>query len=197
MKQEELRRRLIDGTIHVIAKDGIDKATTKSIGSETGVNEGYIYRYFTDKEDLFVQMFRTLDEELASKTMQHVSVMYMVDMDFETRCRFYFMAVWQFLLSGRDKCLAFIRYFYSPYFAKYSAEEHERRYAPLVSKFKGAFRDEANVWMILSHILSTMLIFAVRVFEGAVGNNEDTAEHVFRLIYFSVRQYFRGEECSK
>lgn len=28
MKQDELRRRLIDGTIHVIARDGLDKATT-------------------------------------------------------------------------------------------------------------------------------------------------------------------------
>ena len=48
--------------------------------------------------------------------------------------------------------------------------------------------------MILNHILATMLDFAVKVFDGAVPDDEDTAEHVFRLVYFSVRQYFKREE---
>ena len=33
MKQDDTRLKLIDGTIHVIARDGLDKATTKSIGN--------------------------------------------------------------------------------------------------------------------------------------------------------------------
>ena len=96
---------------------------------------------------------------------------------------------------NKDKCLTFIRYYYSPYFKQYSAESHNRRYKPLVEKFKDAFRDEANVWMLLNHILNVMLDFAVKVFDGAVPNNDDTAEHVFRLIYGSVKQYFREKEC--
>ena len=44
MNQEELRSRLIDGTIRVIAQEGLDKATTKQIGTTTGINEAYIYR---------------------------------------------------------------------------------------------------------------------------------------------------------
>ena len=42
MKQDEIRRRLIDGTIHVIAKEGLDKASTKQIGLATTINEAYI-----------------------------------------------------------------------------------------------------------------------------------------------------------
>ena len=88
-----------------------------------------------------------------------------------------------------------MRYYYSPYFSKYSAVDHKRRYRPLVDKFKDAFREDANVWMILNHILTTMLDFAVKVFDGAVPNDNDTAEHVFRLLYVSVRQYFKEKEC--
>ena len=123
--------------------------------------------------------------------MQPVSVMYIQEMGYETRCRIFFTSIWRFLLGNRDKCLTFVRYYYSPYFSKYSAEEHKERYVPLVERFKGAFRDEANVWMILNHILATMLDFAVKVIEGAVPDDDDTAEHVFRLIYVSVRQYFK------
>lgn len=42
MKQDDLRVALIDGAIHVIAQNGLDKATTKAIGTATGINEGYI-----------------------------------------------------------------------------------------------------------------------------------------------------------
>lgn len=194
MKQDELRQRLIDGTIHVIAKDGLDKATTKQIGLNTNVNEAYIYRCFKDKEDMFAKTFASLDNELVSKALQHLPVMYMQGLKFEMRSWVYFTSVWRFLLGNSEKCLAFIRYYYSPYFSKYSATEHKQRYLPLVEKFKSAFKDESNVWMILNHILVTMLDFATKVFDNAIPDNDDTTEHVFRLIYLSVKQYFKTKE---
>mgnify|MGYP003312834516 FL=1 len=196
MKQDELRRRLIDGTIHVIANDGLDKASTKQIGIATSTNEAYIYRCFEDKEDLFIKTFDALDEELLAKTIQHIEIMYMANMEYEMRCRFYFSAVWRLLLSDRDKCLTYVRYFYSPYFTKYSADTHEKRFAPLVAKFKDAFLDEADVWMILNHILNVMLDFAVKVHNGQMSSSDDYSEHVFRVIYASVKQYFRNPKES-
>ena len=196
MKQDETRRRLIDGTIHIIARDGLDKATTKQIGIVTSINEAYIYRCFEDKEDMFAKTFDVLDEELFAKAMQHVEIMYTHEMEYELRCRFYFSAVWKFLLGDRDKCLTYVRYFYSPYFTKYSAETHKKRFMPLVKKFKDAFKDEADVWMILNHILNVMLDFAVKVHNDQMPKDDDYAEHVFRVIYRSVEQYFRNPKES-
>ncbi len=194
MKQDETRRRLIDGTIQVIARDGLDKATTKQIGTVTNINEAYIYRCFEGKEDMFAEAFASLDEELVTKAMQHVPVMYMQELDYELRCRAFFSAVWKFMLDNRAHCLAFVRYYYSPYFKKYSAVNHKHRYIPLVEKFKDAFRDEADVWMILNHILNVMLDFVVKVHNDEMPNSDDYSEHVFRVIYRSVEQYFRKNE---
>jgi len=47
------------------------------------------------------------------------------------------------------------------------------------------------VWMILNHILNVMLDFAVKVHNGQMPNEENYSEHVFRVIYASVKQYFR------
>ena len=132
MKQDDTRLKLIDGTIHVIARDGLDKATTKSIGEETSINQAYIYRHFEDKEDMFAKAFASLDDELLAVTMKHVEIMYMKEMEFELRCRFYFSAVWKCLLEDRDGCLTYMRYFYSPYFTRYSAEDHKKRFKPLL-----------------------------------------------------------------
>lgn len=90
MKQEEFRRRLIDGTIHVIANEGLDKASTKLIGQTAEVNEAYIYRCFADKEDMFAKTFSSLDDELVSEAMQHIAVMYKQEMTLLSRCWVFF-----------------------------------------------------------------------------------------------------------
>ena len=53
MTQDEMRLALLDSTVRIIAKDGLDKATTRSIAQAAQLNEAYIYRFFNDKEDLF------------------------------------------------------------------------------------------------------------------------------------------------
>ena len=117
----------------------------------------------------------------------------MQDMEYELRCRFFFSAIWTFLIGNKEKCLTYVRYYYSPYFSKYSAEGHKARYQPLVDKFRDAFKDEADVWMILNHILNVMLDFAIKVHNHQMPNEENYSEHVFRVIYRSVEQYFKQE----
>lgn len=196
MKYCDPRQGLIDATIGVIAREGLDKASTKLIGQAASINEAYIYRSFANKEDMFAKTFDFLDEELLHKTVELVDVMYMQELDFETRSRTYFFGLWEFLLSNRDKCLTYIRYFYSPYFTRFSADGHQIRFAPLVQKFRGAFKDEANVWMILNHILNVIFDFAIKVHNGQMPEEDNYAEHVFRVIYASVKQYFKTGDAA-
>lgn len=189
MKQDEIRQKLIAGTIHVIANDGLDKATTKQIGTETTVNEAYIYRCFAGKQDMFSKVFDTLDDELFSKAMECTSVLHEKDIPFKQRCRLSFLGVWHFMLGNRDHCLAYVHYYYSPYFKKYSSALHEIRFQPLVKKFSVAFIEEADVWMILNHILDVMLSFSTKVHNGLMSEKDDYGEHVFRVLYESVKQY--------
>ena len=191
-----MREVLVDRVIAVIAEEGLDKTTTKAIVAGTGISEVYIYRNFKNKEDLLSKTFDKLDNELVERVMLHIPVMYTNTLTFEARCNFFFAAIWKFILGNREKCVAYIRYYYSPYFQKYSAETHKKRYEPLVRKFTEAFRQEANTWMLMNHIMVTMLDFAVKVFDGAVPNNDNTAEHVFNVIYNAIKPYFKSkEEC--
>lgn len=191
MSPQDMREKLIARTITVIATEGLDKTTTKAITTGTGINEAYIYRHFSDKKDLLSKTFDKLDDELVAKVMQHLPVMYMQELEYELRCRVFFEAVWKFMLANKEHCLAFIQYYYSPYFTKYSVEAHKKRYVSVVEKFKDAFKDEADVWMILNHILNVMLDFAVKVHNGQMPSEDNYSEHVFLVIYRSVEQYFR------
>lgn len=189
MTQADRKLALLGSTIRVIARNGLDKTTTKAIAAEANLNEAYIYHLFDGKEGLFKAVFTTLDDELVSKILLHLPVMYMETMDFETRCYTLFTFCWRFILGNKDKCLCFIRYYYSPYFKKYSYAEHNMRYQSVLEKMTPAFREKTNVWMLLNHILNTMLDSAVKVFNGDIADNDNTAEHVFLVIYSSVKPY--------
>lgn len=191
MNQGDLRQALIDGTTHVVAQNGLDRATTKAISTATGINEVYIYRLFENKAKLLEKAFEHLDKQLLEKCMLHIDVMYMHEIDYEARCRIYFLALWRFLIGNKDEILMYVRYYYSPYFKKNSAETHKQRFVPLVNKFRDAFKDEADVWMILKHILNVMLDFAVMVHTDEMPNEDIYTEHVFRVIFQSIKQYFR------
>ncbi|MBR2043699.1 MAG: hypothetical protein IJ946_05100 [Clostridia bacterium] len=172
-------------------------ASTKQIAFATSINEVYIYRCFADKEDLFAKVFDSLDEELLCETVKRFELILMTDIKEKMRWRLYFSAIWDFLLSDRNECLVYVRYFYSPYFLKHSVETHETRFVPLVNKFKTIFKDEANVWMILNHIFNVMLDFAIKVHNGIMPDTEENSEHVFRVMYESVKQYFRSSKESE
>ena len=139
---------------------------------------------------MFAKVFVSLDEVLGTKVLENLNVMYMQELTFESRCRSLFFLLWDFLMGNRDKCLTYVRYYYSPYFLKYSLEAHKKRFAPVVETIKSAFIDEADVWMILSHILNVMLDFSVKVYNNEMPEEDNYPEHVFRVIYRSVEQYF-------
>ena len=197
MNPQETRATLISQTISVIANSGLDKTTTKAIVADTGINEAYIYRYFAGKEDLLAKSFDTLDNELVEAALQYLPAMYDTDRDYEARCRDYFFPMWRFLLASRERCVAYVRYFYSPYFEKLSSDEHYRRFTPVMEKFEQAFIEEAEVWLILNHILNVMLDFAIKVHNGQMPDEDDFSEHVFRVIYASIKQYFKSNRKSE
>ena len=197
MSPQDARATLLSRTVQVIADEGLDKTTTKAIVAGTGINEAYIYRYFSDKEDLLAKAFDMLDCSMVATVLQHLPVMSRTELDYETRCRALFFPIWRFMLAAPNECLAYMRYYYSPYFLKSSFDAHKQRYTPVIDKMRPAFKEDADVWMILNHILSIMLSFAVRVHNGHMSAEDDYSEHVFRVIYASVKQYFKTSKESE
>lgn len=193
MRVCNVREKLIENTIRVIAQEGLDKTTTKKIVSNTDINEAYIYTYFESKEDLFTKVFEYLDAGLAKELDLRLPILCAKDIDFEMRHRMFFTAIWDFMMKNRENCITFVRYYYSAYFLKYSVTSHKKRYEPIVEKFNAVFIDEADVWMILNHMLNVILDFAIMVHGGQMSNEDDYVEHVFRVIYCSIEQYFKKE----
>ena len=189
MTKEEVRQTLIDGTIHIIATKGFDGATTKQIGTYTGINEAYIYRNFVDKEDMFVASFNVLDQELVNALLHAMPVMDDESLDPYERSFLFFSAMWKFFLDKQERSICFMRYYYSYYFFKYSVDEHKRAYHKVIEEMAPAFKEGTDVWMMLNHMLDIFLAWVVKTVNGVCENNDKTVSTIFGLIYDSVEKH--------
>lgn len=190
MKQVDLYDRLVNSTIQVIAEYGFNGATTRNISDTACMNEAYIYRCFKDKEDLYAQTFKVLDEELSDEVLRQVSVLEAPTEDKERQFKSFASGLYGFFLGNRSKCLAYVRYYHSPFFKKYSLESHREIHRPIAERFGKAMKHGADAAILLNYILDALLDFAVKVFNGERENGADDTERIYNLLYASVSDSF-------
>lgn len=135
MRTEDMQIKLIKSTIHTISEVGIDRATTKLLATNAGLNEVYIYRIFGGKEELFKETFTYIDKEFSAMLLQLIPTMYNSHADIKQRFKNYFYALWQYVLEDKEKYTFFIRYYYSRCFVTQTiCQKIEKPYMPALWK---------------------------------------------------------------
>lgn len=197
MKNERIYREVFTtNTIRLVAEGGFEMATTRAISggrkevNGAKLNEAHIYRVFGTKEKLFAETFSMIDNELIFNIKESLAVFDM-SADFRSQCEMLFMRLWHFLLQNEDKCRYYTRYYYSVYFKDDSYKEHMKKYEVLIEKLSPAFVPGADVWSLFHHIITVMLDFAIRVYNGAIEDTEDNAAHIFNIAYSSIAPYLK------
>lgn len=57
-RSQQTRRRLIRAAEKLFSKKGVDETTTNEISKKAGVSVGIFYKYFRDKRDIFLEVYR-------------------------------------------------------------------------------------------------------------------------------------------
>ena len=186
MELNSLRQILLRSVVHVVAREGLVKATTKAIAAEAGVNEVYIYRCFKNKEDLLSTAFLQEDRGFERLLRLTLSDLRRQELPWRDKAFFLWKASWEFILGKPDDCTFYLRYYYSANCRKYSYERHLECFHPLIDYVAPRFRDGTNVDMLVHQIFDTMLSFAARVLNGEYPNNDATTRETFEQIYSFV-----------
>jgi TetR/AcrR family transcriptional regulator len=66
------RDKLIEGAIKVFANYGYDKASTTLIAKKAGLSKGLIFHYFGNKDDLYVQTYKSAVRLLATQIVERI-----------------------------------------------------------------------------------------------------------------------------
>lgn len=155
MKRERnAKQAFIEGTVRVVARDGLDKTTTKAIATEAGLSEAYIYRCFESKEALLCAAFHMEDVAFAYFLKQNLVGMHIQNAPWKDRAFQLWSASWRFILGRKDDCLFYLRYYYSANCRTYAYEEHLQCFQELFSAVEQTFKPEANVNMLLIRFLT-------------------------------------------
>lgn len=86
MEQKEIRQAFIQSAIHVVARQGLVKATTKAIAAAAGLNEAYIYKCFKGKDELLAAALWKLDEGLVRHLSETFPIMRNTTLSWKERC---------------------------------------------------------------------------------------------------------------
>lgn len=192
-KVENTKQAFIESAVRVVARDGLDKTTTKAIATDAGLNEANIYRCFESKEDLLRAAFHMEDVDFAYFLKQNLHVMHVQNTPWKEQAFQLWSVSWRFILERRDDCLFYLRYYYSANCRKYAYEEHLKCFQEMFTTMEQTFKPEANVNMVLHQVFDTMLSFAARVLGGEMPDDDTTAQWAFEQIYSFVVPNVRDE----
>jgi AcrR family transcriptional regulator len=64
---DERRAELLEAVWHVVARDGMERATIRAIAKETGWSSGVLAHYFADKDDIIGSALRLMYERIAAR----------------------------------------------------------------------------------------------------------------------------------
>jgi AcrR family transcriptional regulator len=70
---DERREELLAAVWQVIARDGLERATIRSIAKETGWSSGVLAHYFVDKDDILVSALRLAHERIEARWEEKLS----------------------------------------------------------------------------------------------------------------------------
>ena len=182
MTHNRIRTALMDATVQVVAREGLEKLTTRSIASECDLHDTYIYRYFLSKEDLLKRTFLREDKLLNDIILERMKNTDLSEMHFREKLELIWFDTWKLFVENPEKCKFYVRYYYSPYFQD-AVEEYKEENKELLKRFKSFFDTDMDVEILYHYNIHTLLHMAMRVATGELEKTEKVKEEIFELIY--------------
>ena len=198
--EQEIREILIHNTIRLIAEGGFEKATTRAItfsgqpSPDVKMNEVYIYRLFGSKENLYETAFLHLDKKIVFALHGCIDPFGGLERDSKKKLYDIFIRAWRFVLENEETFRCYIRYYYSVYFKDNSLASHNKLFEGIVLEFSPLFKQGADVRSIMHSVYTTVLDFAVRVYNGDLEDTEENAQHIFNVLYSMMMTYFKDKK---
>lgn len=193
MELYEMKEVFIRSAVNVVYRDGLVKATTKSIAAEAKLNEAYIYKCFQSKDELLSEAFIIEDANLAELISEKLPVMQQTELTWRERAFELWNLCWEFILEYPEDFFFYIRYYYSVNCVGEVYQKHLECYRSLIERVRPAFADDANVDMLVNQILGTMLTFGAKVLNGDYLQDEKTSLEVFDIVCNFIVPYIKPE----
>lgn len=97
MEIYEMKQVFLKSAVRVVARDGIEKATTKAIAKEAHLNEAYIYKCYSGKDELLKDALIMEDRGFADMLYENLPIMHDSSMPWKSRAFVLWKRSWNFI----------------------------------------------------------------------------------------------------
>ncbi|OLR92985.1 TetR/AcrR family transcriptional regulator [Actinokineospora bangkokensis] len=104
----EVRDRVVRAAVTLFARKGFEATTVREVVAEAGVTKGALYHYFDSKEDLLVEVYRTM-QTAQRRRMEAIADS---DLDLPTRLHTIIADVVETTIADLDEAVVFFQSFH-------------------------------------------------------------------------------------
>ena len=191
---ENMRAKIRQGTLHLIATGGMSNFSFPKLTAVTGVVPPTVYELYKNKEDLLTTCFLEIDAEIGrllanamKKTPPHRDQVE----DVENYCWLLWITYWRYLMEDADRTLFYWAFYNSEYYTYAVIQKRDRNhlaFAQYVAEIDRRFliSERCNCHVLIMHLIDGTLNAAVKVFRGEFGNDDDTIKTIYHAVFQPV-----------
>lgn len=188
-----MKRVFLKSAVRVVARDGLERVTTKAIAREAHLNEAYIYKCFSGKDELLDAALHQEDADYAAMLLDAAPVLFDTSRSWKERAFALWEQSWAFILEERDDCIFYIRFYFAALGMSSVFGKHMESYQSLLEQIRPFFKPDANIDMVIHQVFCTMLFFASRVMDGDLPDSDETTRWAFEQVYSFLAPNIRPE----
>ena len=178
-------------TYVVVAENGIDTFSMKSVTMRLGVSEGLIYKYFDTREGLLFKSFVSVQKEIEATVLEKTAITLEGETADEKRERIW-KEVFDFLLDSNYKSLFYYEYRWSYRYNEYLKlmESSEEENGLGLKKFGEALlghpiRTNADQDAV-NWIVENTGMAVKKALLGDMKKDDETIHKIYRRIFYGV-----------
>lgn len=196
---DDTKTRIILAAIKAVRQYGLEGVRIQNVSELVGISAGAIYRHFESKDQLLVESFTYVDRQ-AAEIFEHLKFQPMLMLtDPMGAVKGLWLPYFRFWTSHPDETVFYHRFRDSAFFPQYDRGRdvaYFETFIGMVHAFKKVFPslDRNNQDLLWLHVLTSTVMYAKYVVEGALPDNQETEDTVFQLLTTGLSGYLKPDQ---
>ena len=199
---DDTKTRIILAAMKAVRQYGLEGVRIQNVSSLAGVSPGALYRYFESKEKLLEECFTYVDRQAAAIFDQLAFDPHAIVADPVGAVKSLWLPYFRFWVAHPDETVFYHRIRDSAFFPEYDRTRdisYFGSFVCMVQAFQQVFPGirQINQDLLWLHVLTSTVMYAKYVVEGALPNNQETEDTVFQLLTTGLSGYLKPDKPQK
>lgn len=198
---DDTKERILSAAMKAVRIYGLEGTRIQNISELASVSPGAMYRYFSSKDELILACFTHVDQQAAAIFEGLDFNPQLLITDPIEAVRSLWVPYFRFWISHPDETVFYHRFRDSTFFPKYDKTRDASYFGSflvMVRAFMSKFPSlrKINQDLLWLHVLTSTVMYAKYVVEGALPNTQEIEDTIFQLLSVGLSGYLMPDKAS-